>query len=74
MSYQDRDLSWLQFNARILQEVENKEVPLMERLKFIAIYSSNLEEFYKVRVATHRFEQRYKGDKKNKYGYRPSYI
>lgn len=74
MSYQDRDLSWLQFNARILQEVENKDVPLMERLKFIAIYSSNLEEFYKVRVATHRFEQRYKGDKKNKYGYRPSFI
>ncbi|MGQ1786657.1 MULTISPECIES: polyphosphate kinase 1 [unclassified Saccharicrinis] len=74
MKYIDRDLSWLSFNARILQEVENKNVPLMERLKFVAIYSSNLEEFYKVRVAGHRFEQKYKGDKKNKFGFRPSYV
>lgn len=74
MKYIDRDLSWLSFNARILQEVENPHVPLMERLKFVAIFSSNLEEFYKVRVAGHRFEQKYKGDKKNKFGYRPSYI
>ncbi len=74
MKYIDRDISWLAFNERILQEVENPEIPLLERLKFIAIYSSNLEEFYKVRVASHRFAQKYKGDKKNKYGYRPSYI
>ena len=74
MKYIDRDLSWLSFNARILQEVENDTVPLMERLKFVAIYSSNLEEFYKVRVAGHRFEQKYQGDKKNKFGYRPSFI
>ena len=74
MKYIDRDLSWLSFNARILQEVENKSVPLMERLKFVAIYSSNLEEFYKVRVAGHRFEQKYRGDKKNKFGYRPSFV
>ena len=46
----------------------------MERLKFLAIYSSNLEEFYRVRVANHRFAQKYKGDKKNKYGYRPSFV
>lgn len=74
MKYIDRDISWLAFNARILQEVENPCIPLMERLKFAAIYSSNLEEFYKVRVAGHRFAQRYRGDKKNKYGYRPSFI
>ncbi|MBL4704636.1 MAG: hypothetical protein JKY54_08950, partial [Flavobacteriales bacterium] len=74
MSYTDRDLSWLSFNARIIQEAENEQLPLMERLKFIAIYSSNLEEFYKVRVANHRFAQKYRGDKKNKYGFRPSYI
>lgn len=74
MKYIDRDISWLSFNARILQEIEDKGVPLMERLKFVAIYSSNLEEFYKVRVASHRFEQKYNGDKKNKFGYRPSYI
>lgn len=72
--YVDRDLSWLSFNARILQEASNKKVPLMERLKFVAIYSSNLEEFYRVRVASHRFKQKYKGDKKNKFGYKPSYI
>lgn len=74
MKYIDRDLSWLSFNGRILQEIASPNVPLMERLKFVAIYSSNLEEFYKVRVASHRFAQKYKGDKRNKYGYRPSYI
>ncbi len=74
MKYIDRDLSWVSFNARILQEIADQSIPLMERLNFIAIYSSNLEEFYKVRVASHRFEQKYNGDKKNKFGYRPSYI
>ena len=74
MKYIDRDLSWLAFNGRILQEIASKNVPLMERLKFVAIFSSNLEEFYKVRVASHRFAQKYKGDKRNKFGYRPSYI
>ncbi|WP_289055664.1 polyphosphate kinase 1 [Carboxylicivirga marina] len=74
MKYVDRDLSWLAFNGRILQEIASDDVPLMERLKFVAIFSSNLEEFYKVRVASHRFAQKYKGDKRNKYGYRPSYI
>ncbi len=74
MKYIDRDLSWVNFNARILQEISDRSIPLMERLNFIAIYSSNLEEFYKVRVASHRFEQKYNGDKKNKFGYRPSYI
>ena len=74
MKYIDRDISWLAFNARVLQEVENPCLPLMERLKFAAIYSSNLEEFYRVRVAGHRFAQRYRGDQKNRYGYRPSFI
>lgn len=74
MKYIDRDISWLSFNERILQEAGNSRVPLMERLKFAAIFSSNLEEFYKVRVASHRFAQKYRGDKKNKFGYRPSYI
>src|SRR5688572_23346000 len=46
----DRDLSWLSFNRRVLMEAEREEVPLMERLKFLAIYSSNLDEFYRVRV------------------------
>lgn len=47
----DRDLSWLAFNARVLQEAQDERVPLLERLKFVAIHSSNLDEFYRVRVA-----------------------
>src|SRR5688572_29410234 len=49
-----RDLSWLAFNYRVLQEAKNEQVPLLERVKFMAIFSSNLDEFFKVRVATLR--------------------
>ncbi len=74
MKFVDRDLSWLSFNERILQEAEDKNVSLVDRMKFLAIYSSNLEEFYRVRVAKHHFLQKFKGDKKNKFGYKPSYV
>ena len=47
-------MSWLRFNARVLQEAQSPAVPLLERLKFMAIFSSNLDEFFKVRVATLR--------------------
>lgn len=49
-----RDISWLSFNHRVLQEAADKQVPLYERIKFLAIYSSNLDEFYRVRVASLR--------------------
>ncbi|MDQ3019311.1 MAG: polyphosphate kinase 1 [Bacteroidota bacterium] len=51
MKYFNRDLSWLSFNERVLQEAEDVSVPLFERIKFLAIFSSNMEEFFRVRVA-----------------------
>jgi polyphosphate kinase len=50
----DRDLSWLSFNARVLQEAEDRTVPLLERFKFLGIFSNNRDEFFRVRVATIR--------------------
>ena len=49
--YNNRELSWLQFNTRVLKQVHDESLPLLERLKFLAIYGTNLDEFYMIRVA-----------------------
>lgn len=53
-TYFKRDISWLSFNYRVLLEATDEQLPLYERINFISIYSSNLEEFYKIRVADHK--------------------
>lgn len=52
--YVNRDISWLSFNFRVLQEAMDKSLPLYERIKFLAIYSNNTEEFYQVRVSYYK--------------------
>ena len=52
--YFKRDISWLSFNHRVLLEADDDSLPLYERINFVSIYSSNLEEFYKIRVAEHK--------------------
>lgn len=67
-----RDTSWLHFNARVLQEATDPTVPLYERIKFLAIYSSNLDEFYRVRVSSLRqFKKLPKSQRKELLDFKP---
>ncbi|MEM9678800.1 MAG: polyphosphate kinase 1 [Bacteroidota bacterium] len=69
-----RDLSWLSFNERVLQEAEDTSNPVYERLKFLAIFSSNLDEFYRVRVSKLRQFRNLQKDVKEKLNERPKKI
>ena len=69
--YINRDLSWLSFNYRVLQEAKDVSMPLFERIKFLAIFSSNLDEFFRVRVANHQNVVRVGKKTKKELGYEP---
>ena len=70
-AYIPKEISWLAFNARVLQEAASSEVPLLERFNFLGIYSNNLDEYFRVRVATLRRLTLYGNKAKNILGYSP---
>ncbi|MCU0362670.1 MAG: polyphosphate kinase 1 [Bacteroidales bacterium] len=69
--YIPKELSWLSFNERVLQETENEATPIIERFKFLGIYSNNLDEYFRVRVATLKRISAFGSGSKNILGYNP---
>ncbi len=70
--FQHRDLDWLNFNKRVLQEAADKSNPVLERLKFLAIFSSNLDEYYRVRVSQLRQIKKIKKSLRKKLALKPN--
>ena len=70
--FENREISWLSFNARVLQEAADERLPILERLTFLAIYSSNLDEFFRVRVASMRSLMRLKQKSIDKLSFNPA--
>jgi polyphosphate kinase len=73
-TYIPKELSWLSFNARVLQEAADSDVPLLERFSFLGIYSNNLDEYFRVRVATLRRLSMFSSKAKNILGYSPKAV
>ena len=72
--YFPKELSWLAFNERVLQEAMDEKTPLIERIRFLGIYSNNLDEFYKVRYATVKRIARLEEAKNRVFGDRPAEV
>jgi polyphosphate kinase len=74
IEYKHRDLNWLSFNERVLQEASDSRNPLYERIKFLAIFSSNLDEYFRVRVSQLRQIKRVEKSIRKKLALRPNKI
>ncbi|MEA3450671.1 MAG: polyphosphate kinase 1, partial [Bacteroidota bacterium] len=72
--YRSKEISWLSFNERVLKQTFKEDVPLYERIKFLAIYSNNMDEFYRVRVATLKRLSKLKKDVSQIIGFDPKEI